>query len=96
MKQFFRKCQAARENQLLNHLDPFPLFKENVKLFSLSDFFAVSDGKLIPQLQKIHREFSMHIKQECQVRFLMHFFFNIESCRYVPHLEVYQITRKLQ
>ena len=52
----------------LVQLDRYPHFKESADMFSLQDLVQVLKGKLLTDVQDIHRVFSHHIKEDCPVR----------------------------
>ena len=41
---------------------------KNQHIYSLADLVEQNDGKLLPYLQKIMKEYVKHITQTCQVR----------------------------
>lgn len=55
----------------LPQLDHCPHFKDTAELFSLRDLEEAHGGRLLPQLQEIHRLYANHIKHECLVRYGM-------------------------
>lgn len=68
MIQYLEQCQSAKESGLLKGLDPFPHFKDTAREFSLADMEKIRESKLLPDLRDIHKSFSEHIRQTCQVR----------------------------
>jgi len=69
MKQYFVQCRAALESHMLQKLDHFPHFKEDSRLFSLQDLVVLHTGRLLPELQEIHKTFAQHIRRDCPVSF---------------------------
>ena len=67
MMKYLDQCESARESGLVKKLDPFPHFMDTARQFSMTDMELIRDGRLLPQLQHIHQDFSKHIRQICKV-----------------------------
>ncbi|XP_029640714.1 differentially expressed in FDCP 8 homolog B isoform X1 [Octopus sinensis] len=67
MKQYFIRCQFAREDKLLLLLQKRQHFVENSNMFSLQDLIDADSQILLPELTEIVNSFLKHIKKACQL-----------------------------
>lgn len=66
MKDYFRTCREATNQRLLWKLEEKQHFVENSYMYSLQDLLDVNNGSLLPYLQKIHQDFTNHIKGDME------------------------------
>lgn len=50
-------------------LDPWPHFKDSSDMYSMKDLIGLQNGTLLPQVQAVHRMYTSHVHDECEVSY---------------------------
>lgn len=67
MKQYFLDCpDALRTDRLLCQLSERQHFVENSDMYSMQDLIDLANDVLLPEITKIHVNFSQHVRTDCE------------------------------